>query len=144
MMKRQWKISWIVLTAIIVHGTWGVILLFDDAPLQCTPLATSPFHDNQYLAAVVYLIATALAICHFSVERLDRSFLGLCFLAPQQFLMMMSAFGAIGCVLGGAYADGVPRPRLFILADQLWGIVGMVFHTFSILDWFYFSRVKGG
>ena len=138
--RRIWRYNWVIITAIVVHGLWGVIILFDSNALNCTPIATSPLHHSQWLAGTVYLTATALAIWHMIVE--DIGFVALLKVLPQQTLLMSSAAGAIVCVLNGHYADGVPRDWGFILADQLWNIVGMIGHTLALIDWFYWSRIR--
>ena len=141
---RRWAYNWIVIVAIIVHGGWGLLLLVSPQPLNCTPMADSPFRHNQYLAAVVYLVAVGAAMAPWFVRRLGAGFWALACCLPQQFLLMMSAFTAIRCVWRGAYADGVERPWDFILADQLWVIVGMIFHTLALIDWHYWSVRREG
>lgn len=137
--KVYWKRNWMILTAIVVHGSWGVIVLLDPEALNCTPIKMSPLHYSPWLAGPVYLGATGLALWH--VVKDDMDLVGLFKVLPQQMLLMTSAAGAIWCVAVGHYADGVPRPWGFILADQLWNIVGMVAHSLALLDWFYWSRI---
>jgi hypothetical protein len=138
---RIWFRNWIVFSAICVHGIWGVLLLFSAQPLSTTPMGELR-RIGQYQSASVYLFACVCAVCPLVVHGWERTFTGLLCLLPQQFLMMLSAFTAIYCVMRGSYFDGVPRAWSFILADQLWSIVGMTCHTFSLLDWFWWSRRK--
>ena len=142
MIHRRWRRNWIVITAIVVHFGWGVLLLFSAEPLHTTPMAATPFRHNQYVGAVIYLVAALAALWPIVRPKYDGGFVGLACCLPQQFLLMYSAGSAIRCVLRGMYADLVPRPWEFILADQLWVIVGMVFHSFSLLDWYWFSRER--
>ena len=131
---------WIIVVAVIVHVCWGLLLLRSAAPLGTVSLAESPWSHNQYLAAIVYFAAAALAMVPFLWRRADDTILGLYFCLPQQALMVLSATTALRCVLRATYADGVPRPWEFIAADQMWTIVGTVGHTLALLDWYYFSR----
>jgi len=55
-------------------------------------------------------------------------------LIPQQFVLMMSAFGAIAAIMHSTFADGVPRPRGFILADQSPAVLAAAFHTAAIIE----------
>ena len=139
---RTWRINWIVVVAIIVHGSWGLMLLFSDHPLSTTPMANAPWRNNRLLGAIIYLTAASVASFPMLVKDLDDDWRGLVCCIPQQFLMMLSASTAIQCVVDGHYADGELRPWQFILADQLWVIVGMTCHTASLFDWYYFSNPR--
>jgi len=48
--------------------------------------------------------------------------------------MTFSACAAVIAVAVAHYGDGVPRPRLFILADQVPVILTMVLHTAAVID----------
>lgn len=141
---RLWRVNWIVVAAIIVHIGWGIVLLFSSRPLMTTPMAEVPWNVNQYTASFVYLTAAGLAASHIVWRKLDQTYWGLVTCLPQQFLLMTSALTALRCVLRGSYADGVPRPWEFIFCDQLWTMVGMTVHTITLLDWYWFSRMKKG
>ena len=141
---RAWARPWMLYAALIVHGVWAGMLCVSADPLGCTPMAESPFGHNRFLAAAVYAFASVAALVALTVPKLDLSWWGLVLCLPQQFLMLLSAGTAILCVLRSTYADGVPRPALFIAADQLWGIVGMTMHSAALLDWCYWSRLKRG
>ena len=136
---HRWRFNWAVVAAIVVHLTWGVLLIYSEQPLNCTPMADSPFRENRFIASAVYLGAAATALLPFVLKGWDYKFRGLACCLPQQALMMLSATTAIKCVVRGAYADGVPRPWEFIAADQAWTIVGMLLHTVALLDWFVSS-----
>lgn len=141
-MERRWRVNWIVVIAVIVHLAWGVVLLFTPAPLMTTPMAEVPWNYHHYIASATYLFAGGLAAVGLLWRRLDEGGLALLCCLPQQALLMTSAFTAIRCVARGAYADGVPRPWEFILCDQLWGIAGMIGHTVSLIDWYWFAPVR--
>jgi hypothetical protein len=147
-MKRFWKHNWILITAIVVHAIWGFTLLFSDVPLHTTPLGLLHSVDhlnNRFVAAVLYLGTALLAFIPIAYKRLDTKFVGLMFSIPQQFLLMISFGTAVCCVWTGRYPDGYSPdlygdPRLFIFVDQLWPVVGMVAHTLSLVDWYWWSR----
>ena len=146
MLRRSWSRNWIVLAAIVVHAAWGTILLFDDAPLHTTPLGSLPT-SNRFFAAIIYLAAAGLAALPVIWKQLDRTIFGLLLTGLQQWLLMTSFWTAVVSVLGGHYPDGyVPNqwgnPRLFIFCDQLWPAVGMISHTLSLLDWYWWSLRK--
>lgn len=105
-----------------------------------TPMAEIFFNSNQYIASGVYLFAAISASVTLLNNHASNSWHGVIFCMPQQFLLMMSASTAIRCVMRGSYADGVPRPWEFILADQLWVIVGMAVHTIVLLDLYVFAE----
>ena len=142
--ERRWRRNWAVLCAITVHGIWGCLLLFSDAPLHTTPLAEFPV-SNRFIAAAIYLMASALAACPVVWPRLDTHFAGLLLTIPQQYMLMLSAFTGVMCGLQGRYPDGyVPAGgAIFIWADQSWAVVGMFAHTFALIDWYWFSRKAG-
>jgi len=54
-------------------------------------------------------------------------------LLPQQTLLIITAIGAVLAAISGHYADGVPRPTLFILADQFPPILIAAAHTVAIV-----------
>lgn len=155
---RVWRRNYLVLTAGVVHGLWGFILFFGDAPLHTTPMGHFPIAGG--MAATFYVLASYLAfVPHYAVlskplrlvwpkcpERLDEHYAGLLLTLPQQGLLMLSFFTAALAIARGQYPDGyVPdkwgSPQLFILVDQLWAMLGMLFHTLSLLDWYWWSRL---
>ena len=140
---RITRLPWIILTAVLVHLTWGVLLLVSDAPLSTAPMAETPFKGHQYIAAVIYLVAGLMAILPMALRSIDNSWWALILCIPQQFLLTISASASIHCVLRSSYADGVLRPWEFILADQAFGIIGSMVHTLALLDWYITSRRRG-
>lgn len=142
---RIWKRNWIVMAAIIVHSSWATILLFGDAPLNTTPMGELKqwINGNRWIAAFIYGLASLIAAIPIFNRKLDTKLIGVICCVPQQILMMLSAFTALYCVMRGSYFDGVPRDWTFILADQLWGIVGMTMHTLSLIDWYHYSVESG-
>ena len=146
MLRRAWSRNWIVAAAIVVHATWGAILLFDDSPLHTTPLGSLPT-SNRFAAATLYLLAAGLAAVPAFFKKWDTTIVGLGLTGLQQWLLMTSFWTAMISVWTGHYPDGyIPdqwgNARLFIFCDQLWPMVGMVCHTLSLLDWYWWSLKK--
>jgi len=142
MIERTWMRNWMIWYACLLHLSWGVILMFSAAPLHSTPLAYFPIH-NRFLAGF-FMVAIAIAAHAGLSNRVRFRRLAIALTFPQQFAMMVSALSAIVCVSRGAYADGVYRDPMFILADQLPSILAMLMHSFALLDWFVFSRESTG
>ena len=157
MHKRKWKRNWMVITAGTVHLLWGVVLLFSDAPTHTTPLGHVPYIG--WPTGLLYILVSLMAFTPHSrvltraVKRiwprcpdpLDEHYAGLLLTLPQQGLLMMSFFTAMWSIIAARYPDGyVPDthgdPRLFIFVDQLWSMMGMIAHTLSLLDWYWWSR----
>ncbi|SRR6266571_428782 len=123
--------SWIIWYAVLLHTLWGILLLINEAPLGATALhvyAGVP----RYLLAVLFFAAAALAA--FALTRDRPTWQSLASLLPQQGLLSVSAFGAVVAVIYAHYGDGVPRPRLFIFADQAPVILTMLLHTVAVIE----------
>lgn len=122
---------WIVWYAIVLHAAWGVMLLFNGDALGAT--ATHYFHNcNRFVVSAVFLTVAVLAA--WSVTRKTVNMTTLLALLPQQLILMVSAWTACVAIWDSSYADGVIRPTLFILADQLPIILTMVIHTATIIE----------
>lgn len=83
------------------------------------------------LAAALFA-ASGLAM--WGVTRRRPSWQGLAALLPQQAILTFSAYAAVAAVAVAHYGDGVPRPRLFILADQAPAVLAMVLHTAAVVE----------
>lgn len=141
---RRWRRNWMVLTALVVHAIWGIILLLSDAPLHTTPLADFPI-KHHYVAGVFYLVACAMAVVPVFWKKYEHGMLGLFLTLPQQFLLMLSALTGVMCGFRGSYPDGyVPAysAAAFIWVDQAWAIIGMFAHTASLVDWYWFAPTQ--
>jgi hypothetical protein len=122
---------WIVWYAIVLHAAWAVMLLFNGDALGAT--STHYFHNcNRFVVSAVFFSVAILAA--WSVTRKTMSMGTLLALLPQQLILMVSAYTACLAVWHSAYGDGVIRPTLFILADQLPIILTMVIHTATIIE----------
>ena len=131
---REWlrvRPVWIIWYAILLHITWGCLLLASQAPYGATALHVYHLVPRVVLAATLFA-ASGLAM--WGVTRRRPSWQGLATLLPQQAIMTFSAFAAVVAVAVAHYGDGVPRPRLFILADQVPAVLTMLLHTAAVIE----------
>ena len=129
-LERKWIIWW----AIIVHFAWGILLLSDASPLGITAiheftLLSLPRHVISILFIVIAAMA-AWGVLHKPKFEITR----VLFLLPQQMLLVISAVGAAKAMWLSQFADGVIRPREFLIADQIPVILTAIFHTLAILE----------
>jgi hypothetical protein len=54
-------------------------------------------------------------------------------MVPQQFLLFISAGGAIQAMVEGQFADGTIRSVYFLLADQSPAVLAAIGHTLAIV-----------
>ena len=124
---------WIIWYAIVLHVSWSLMLLVSDAPSNTTPIhALTQLTDGHGLAFM--LLTVGLLAMWSMLRRKAVSVWSLILLLPQQSVMVMTACGALRAILASQYADGVPRPVLFIAADQLPAILAALAHTGAILE----------
>ena len=123
----------IVWFAIILHLCWGGMILVDRATLNTTPIHTisQVFDGWEYIVIVLFVVAGA-AIAGMMLPKIGPT-IRLALMLPQQGLLVITAVGALTAMIGGHYADGVPRSHLFIAADQLPAVLVAVLHTIAIL-----------
>ena len=123
---------WIVYYAIAVHYCWAVAIYL--VPSAYHIAALGELSRLGLGARHASLMLLAVATCALFGALFDRNYLCRLGLFPQQFLLVISAGGALSCVLRGSYADGTLRPMAFIAADQSPAILIAVFHTFALLE----------
>ena len=131
---REWlrvRPVWIIWYAVLLHITWGCLLLASQVPYGATALHVYHSVPRIVLAAALFA-ASGLAI--WGVTRRRPSWQSLATLLPQQAIMTFSAYAAVVAVVVAHYGDGVPRPRLFILADQVPAVLTMVLHTAAVIE----------
>jgi hypothetical protein len=122
---------WIIWYAVLLHILWGCLLLASPSPYGATALHV--YHDlPRNLTAGALFLASGLAAS--AVTRRQPSLQSLAALLPQQALLTLSAYAAAAAVIAGHYGDGVPRPRLFILADQAPAILALILHTVAVIQ----------
>ena len=131
---REWlrmRPVWIIWYAVLLHITWGCLLLASQVPYGATALHVYHAVPRVVLAAALFA-ASGLAM--WGVTRRRPSWQGLAALLPQQAIMTFSAYAAVVAVAAAHYGDGVPRPRLFILADQVPALLTMMLHTAAVIE----------
>lgn len=131
---RDWlrvRPVWIIWYAVLLHITWGCLLLASQAPYGATALHVYHWVPRGVLAAALFA-ASGLAIWGGTQRR--PSWQGLAALLPQQALLTFSAYAAVVAVAVAHYGDGVTRPRPFILADQVPAVLAMVLHTAAVIE----------
>ncbi len=132
---------WIFLYAIILHIVWGLVLLFDERASWTTGLyAVVNLCGGTKLAAIVLIVVGVLAIGSLYPKiKLKHGLFCLC---PQQFFIIVSAWGATKASIDSSFADGVVRPSAFIFADQFPSILLAVVHTGALME--HFGMLFGG
>jgi hypothetical protein len=122
---------WIVWYAVLLHTLWACLLLASLKPYGATALHVySPL--PRLVTAAALLIASALAA--WAITRRQPSWQTLAALLPQQAILTASAYAAAAAVVAAHYADGVIRPRPFILADQAPAILIFALHTAAVVE----------
>lgn len=114
--------------AITLHLVWATLLLIDPAAVNATSVnAIFKFiHSPTELAFALYSVAILASFGLFT--KIPWIVL---LLLPQQIALMMSAAGAIDAMWLAQFADGVSRPRTFLIADQLYSVLLAMGHTFA-------------
>jgi hypothetical protein len=115
----------------IKHLVWAALLAGWGSDIQATPVAAllKMFNGPTPLMIVLAFSSVVAFIGIFSRSTLTKV---VC-LTPQQALMSMTFVSCLSAVILGQYADGVPRPHMFILADQLPAILAAIFHTIALI-----------
>jgi hypothetical protein len=120
---------WAVLGGAVMHYVWGVTLLLSADPTGVTPVHTLAEFFGPTLAPSLIAVATLALV---GVLWSKGVITALLCAGPQQFFMLLTALGVLSAVASGAYADGVVRGQLFILADQTPTLVITALHTVVI------------
>lgn len=133
-MKRSVNISWIIWYAILLQSCWGAMLIFSPIITDITAIhSTMLLFKHRGLLAVVYLIAALGSAVSLTTDRFSP-FKHFLMLLPQQFLLLISALGAANAMYLSQFADGVIRPRQFLIADQLPSVLIALLHTCAIIE----------
>ena len=117
--------------AACLHLTWGIMLLVDQVAANATPLHTLSRATHGSTTLGFALLAVGLLAL---VAILSPGKYRIALTLPQQLALLIGAAGALSAIIHSHYADGVPRPLLFIAADQLPALLVAVFHTAALLN----------
>lgn len=125
--------SLIILYAIGLHFLWAGSLIIEPAAIEATALR--PFVAllgiPVWVIPAIFCFVACLATTAMLAPEVTVHSIAL--MLPQQFTLMISAYGALHAVLVGHFGDGVIRPPIFILADQAPALIAAVCHTLAIL-----------
>ena len=129
------RTPWIIWFAIALHAIWGVALL-QFGPQHTTAVdALLTLNPTRFVGLGLIVVA---GLATWSLLRHRSDLKGLFLALPQQFILLVSAAGAGNAILNGHYADGVPRPHVFILIDQIPIVLTAALHTAALIDIFLF------
>ena len=121
----------VLLFAISQHVWWAAMLWLDARAGDVTALATMQrLLGSRVLEIAVLILVSLAAILALFWRRPGAGRLLL--LLPQQFLLVVSACGAVGAMASRSFPDGVERSFAFIAADQGSHIMMALLHTFVI------------
>lgn len=129
-MRVYTKYAFIIVYVVVLHYIWALILLVDSNAAPAT--AISGLYGN-FDRMVPYFLLFASTTAWISVTRPRVSLWPILLIIPQQVILMLSAYAALAAMVAGKFADGVPRPHAFIIADQCPAVLIMVFHTIAVL-----------
>ena len=124
--------SWIIWYAVALHVVWGLMLLSQPAAAWVTAVNGVTRIVPTSAAALLFIVVGAVASA--ALLRVLPARFSLLAVLPQQALLIMSASAAIQAMARSSFADGVVRPRAFLIADQLPAVLIAVLHTAAILD----------
>lgn len=127
---RDRPVSIMVLYCVVLHLWWMLMVSIDSAAINATGVNAlfRVFTDRQLLAAALGGVSV-LAVAGMFMR---PPWVVWC-LMPQQFMLLMSASGAISAIWSSQFADGVVRPRGFIAADQFYIIIAALGHTLAVI-----------
>ena len=118
--------------AISQHLLWAGCLLYSAEPLGVTSIHHVSGSIGGRIPAVIVMSVVSIAAA-IGLIRNSRTISLLCLL-PQQFVLMYSAFAACVAIYNSTFADGVVRPREFLVADQFGWVLLAIAHTVAILQ----------
>lgn len=119
----------IILIAITQQYIWATMLLLNHETMNITAIDVMAKLLPPIVIAIILICVATLAIFSFSFKRRMLNLLGL---LPQQFMLFLSAGGALQAMLLGRFADGIERSHAFLVADQCSAILIALFHTWAI------------
>ena len=110
-LRNRWK--WLISCVIILHLFQGVLLTMFESAANTTSTASLLNIIPNHIVAGLLLIGVAIS-----------AFVGLIYkkktwlFLPQMGILAVATMGAISAMSSSQFADGVVRPRPFIMADQ--------------------------
>lgn len=130
--------NFIILYAVLLHLFWGISMLADPSANMISGVAGVKSLIGAAAAPYVFIAAALLGLqATIGEPRIWKAYIGV----PQQFLLVLSSVGAIGCMIKGAFADNVIRPHAFLIADQSPVLIVAALHIAALLSIVHHSRL---
>jgi hypothetical protein len=123
------SVSLMVLYAVVLHLIWAGMLIIDDQVSTVTAIAAIRY-VFPFPVAIPIMIWCALSA--FSAFYARNGYLAASLMVPQQFLLFVSAGGAVQAMAEGQFADGTIRSVFFLVADQSPAVLAAIGHTLAI------------
>ncbi len=119
----------VLLYAIFLHLAWGVVFFATTHKIVTTPTSFLTGQVGQVRAGVLYFFASGFAFWGLWRPGLK----GFAVTLPQNALLLMSGTTAILSASLGHYPDGVVRPTVFILVDQMPAVLAAILHCWAMV-----------
>lgn len=131
-MPSGWYGIYMIWYGIVLHGGWSLLML-TYGELHTTTINLTLTWLGLTGATCVYWFSAAAAFLALRANG-KSPFATLCVIALslQQVLILFSLEGPLLAIIGSAYADGEPRSRGFIAADQLTHFILAVCHLLAV------------
>jgi hypothetical protein len=134
----------IITYAVLLHLVWSFLFLTGhSAILNITAIHSFTKYiptEDPYIHGLIFLIVGVFAGVGTMWKGESNKMIGLLLLIPQQILLLISAQGAVDAMVLSAFADGVIRPREFLIADQMPVVLATVLHTVALLRYHVFHK----
>ena len=126
-------VNWPVMQAVLLFAGWAMMALLSKDATGGTALSAIRDLLGYASADNQYVIAFVLGSCSGSLLYGQQKMSSL-WRAPMLLLYLAAMFGCLQAIWDGQYADGEPRPRLFIAPDQWAVIVGAAVFVLGMLE----------
>jgi hypothetical protein len=130
----------IIIIAILQEYIWAIAILWDKGTINVTAVQILERIMPWGILLWVLLIVPSLAVAGFYMSKRRNTLLAL---IPQQFLLYLSAGGALEAIVHGHFADGVERSQAFLLADQCAAFLIAAAHTWAMSLILRYGEDKG-
>lgn len=127
----------VLITAIIMHLIFGVVLILSPHLILTTPTSFALHYLTQDGAGLAYLAAAVLGLWGLS-----KPGKGLVAMVPQMVLLYAAAIAAVSASLAGIYPDGTVVTSHFIFVDQLLVMLFALAHGWMVLVYHGRARWK--
>jgi hypothetical protein len=115
---------------VALHLGWAGAIAWDDSAVGATAVDALYRVVRHEQTLIVLLVVASVLACAAMVTTMPWAVV---LLIPQQSLLLISAAGAVAAMVLSQFADGVARPRPFIVADQLHIVLAALGHAAAII-----------